>query len=57
MINNIQDAVREAHNAARVKHSGLIGRIRELAAEKILRSVLPAAFDIGTSKIVDRPLP
>jgi hypothetical protein len=54
IINNIQYAVSEAHSAAQVKHSGLIGRIRELAAEKILQPVLPAAFDIGTGKIADR---
>ena len=54
MISNIQYAVREARAASRVRHSGLIGRIRELAAEQILRPALPAAFDIGTGKIVDR---
>lgn len=54
MINNIQYAVSEARNAVRVKHAGLIGRIRELAAEQILRPVLPTAFDIGTGKITDR---
>ena len=54
MINNIQYAVSEAHNAVRVRHPGLIGRIRELAAGQILRPVLPAAFDIGTGKITDR---
>jgi hypothetical protein len=54
MINNIQYAVSEARNAARVRHSGLIGRIRELAAQQILRPILPAAFDIGTGKVVDR---
>ena len=54
MINNIQYAVNEARTAAKVDHPGLTGRIRELAADKILRPVLPAAFAIGTGKIVDR---
>jgi uncharacterized protein DUF6602 len=53
MINDIQYAVSEARNAARVGHPGLIGRIRELAADRILRPVLPAGFDIGTGKITD----
>lgn len=54
MINNIRYAVSEATNASRVNHPGLIGRTRELAAEHILRPVLPAAFEMGTGKIVDR---
>lgn len=54
IINNIQYAVNEARNAVQVGHPGLIGKIRELAAQQILRPVLPSAFDIGTGKIVDR---
>jgi hypothetical protein len=54
LINNIQYAANEARNAAAVQHSGLIGRFRELAAERILRPILPAAFSVGTGKIVDR---
>jgi len=37
MINNIQYTVSEPRNAARVRDSGLIGRIRELVAEQLLR--------------------
>lgn len=54
LINYIQYAVNEARNAARVDHAGLIGKIRELAAEKLLRPILPSAFHIGTGKIVDK---
>ena len=54
MINNIQYAVNEARAAAKIAHPGLTGRIRELAAEKIFRPILPAAFAIGTGKIVDQ---
>lgn len=54
LINDIQYAVNEARGAAGVHHPGLIGRIRELAAEKLLRPILPASFSVGTGKIVDR---
>ncbi len=54
IINSIQYAVSEARNAALVGHPGLVGKIRELAAEQILRPLLPAAYDIGSGKITDR---
>lgn len=54
IINDIRYAVTEARDAARVQHPGLVGRVRELAAEQILKPILPAAFEIGTGKIVDR---
>lgn len=54
LVNKIHYAVNEARNAAAVRHPGLIGRIRELAAEEILRPILPASFTVGTGKIVDR---
>jgi hypothetical protein len=54
IINDIQYAVREAQGAAQLNHPGLIGKIRELAAARILRPVLPAAFRVGTGKITDR---
>lgn len=53
IINNITFAIREAQNAARINHPGLIGRIRELAAEHIIRPMLPFGFEVGTGKICD----
>lgn len=54
IINEIQYAVLEARNAAHLQHSGLVGKVRELVAERLLRPILPTAFEVGTGKIVDR---
>lgn len=53
LINDVAYAVAEARNAVLANHPGLIGRIRELVATKLLTPMLPAGFSIGTGKIVD----
>jgi hypothetical protein len=53
LINNIAYAIREAESACAVSHPGMLGRIRELVAEHLLKPMLPAGFEIGTGKIVD----
>jgi hypothetical protein len=54
IINKIDYAVKEAKNAARVHHAGLIGRIRELSISSVFQPMLPSGFEIGTGKICDR---
>lgn len=46
-------AVSAARAAGLVKHPGLIGRVRELAAEQLFRPMLPHSMGIGTGKITD----
>lgn len=54
LINNIKHALGEARNASKVEHSGMRGRIREIAASDIFSPMLPGGFEIGTGKICDR---
>ncbi len=53
VCNNIAYAIREAQNASRVEHPGLVGRIRELVADSLIKPMLLAGFETGTGKIVD----
>ena len=54
IINQIEYAVREAENATKIEHPGLLGRIRELSASHVFGPLLPSGFEIGTGKICDR---
>ena len=54
LVNSTRNAVGEAQNARKVEHSGVRGRIREIAASSIFLPMLPGGFDIGTGKICDR---
>lgn len=45
--------MREARDADAINHPGLLGRIRELAATRLVAPVLPAGFQIGTGKVTD----
>jgi hypothetical protein len=54
LVNSIRHAISEAQNASKVEHSGVRGRIREIAASSIFLPMLPGGFEIGTGKICDR---
>lgn len=52
--NSITYAINEARDASEVEHPGLKGRIRELVTSQLLQPLLPAGYEIGTGKIIDR---
>lgn len=52
--NSIENAISEARAASELNHAGLVGRVRELCAEKIIRPMLPSGFEVGTGKVCDR---
>ena len=54
MISCINEAISEASNAEKIRHPGLVGRIREITIDHLLKPLLPAGFTIGTGKIVNR---
>ncbi len=53
MITEAGHAVAKARDAARLKHPGLTGEVRELVVQDLLQPILPQAFAVGSGKIVD----
>ncbi|WP_146010720.1 DUF6602 domain-containing protein [Halomonas heilongjiangensis] len=49
----VQSALQEAKAASSLVHPGLIGHIREILVERILRPVLTPEIHFGTGKLVD----
>lgn len=54
IISEIDRAIREAENATKTEHPGLVGYIRELSASHVFGPLLPSGFKIGKGKICDR---
>lgn len=53
LLNNIKRAIGEAEIASTVSHRFLIGRIREIALENLIRPILSSEFSCGTGKVTD----
>jgi hypothetical protein len=53
MRRTIESAIAEYRDASDLDHTGLVGQVRELAAERIIRPMLPAGFEVGTGKVTD----
>lgn len=51
--NAVAAALAEAHSANDLAHPGLVGTIRELVVEKLLRPIVPPEIEFGTGKLVD----
>lgn len=49
----VSGALEMAASASEANHPGLVGEIREILIEEILRPVLPPGVDVGTGKIID----
>ncbi len=52
-IDLVRGAIREAQSASLLDHSGLVGRVREIVVNNLVKPFLPSAFDVGTGKIAD----
>lgn len=52
-VGAIQQAMREYDEAKKIGHAGMVGRVREIAVERLLTPFLSRPFEIGTGKIVD----
>ena len=52
-IDLVSGAIREAQSASLLDHSGLVGRVREIVVNNLVKPFLPSAFDVGTGKIGD----
>ncbi len=49
----ISSALVEAQNCSRIAHPGMVGRIRQIMVENLLKPLLPEGFHIGAGKITD----
>jgi hypothetical protein len=49
----IRGALKAYEDASALDHSGLRGRVREIAAAKLIKPILPPGIEIGTGKITD----
>lgn len=45
--------MKEAKDAAAIKHHGIVGRIKEILISDIFDPLIPSGFEIGTGKICD----
>jgi hypothetical protein len=51
--NSIRACLAEAQACSEIDHPGLVGTLRELVVQNLLRPILPEGFYIGTGKITD----
>ena len=53
LISRINDAITQSKEAASLEHSGIVGRVRELVVNSLVRPLLTRDFEVGTGKITD----
>jgi len=53
LITKIEGAIAEAKRASDLDHTYLIGRVREIVVQNLIRPLLSSRFDIATGKITD----
>lgn len=53
MLSRITGAVARYRYSAQVDHSGMQGKIREIAVQDLLAPILPSSMKCGTGKIID----
>lgn len=53
LLDKIHAFLKESHSIDDISHLGLRGEIRESGLGKLISSLLPAEWDIGTGKIID----
>jgi hypothetical protein len=53
LITKIEGAIAEAKRASNLNHTYLIGRVREIMIQNLIRPLLSSRFDISTGKITD----
>ena len=51
--NNVKHALVEAQNCSKLNHPGMVGRVRQIVIDQLLRPLLPEGFYIGTGKVTD----
>lgn len=49
----INQALAEARNCAKLDHQGMVGQIRQIVVEDLLKPLLPEGVHVGTGKITD----